>query len=185
MRKKAFIYCAILFTLLLMNAFCYAEDLRTYLREKMNIRLTLPAGVVLVPQVEQEEVDYQFAFRYPNKDYEIRCSFWPLDHFNGDAPSIPFFVDDILFNIAQDESNVGPMHSFSEEDTKAHFGADIGAISTITGEASLFSKGFKYVDVMFFIKVNSGLAIIFMLYNDPEVKSEQEYIAAYHCIFFD
>ena len=110
----------VLFILIFMNVFCEAEDLRTYLKEKMNIRVTLPHGVVLVPQIEQEEVDYQFAFRYPNKDYEIRCSFWPIDYFDGDAPAIPFFVDCILFNIAQDESNVGQIYSFSDEDTKYH-----------------------------------------------------------------
>jgi hypothetical protein len=161
--------------------------------KRMRVTFELPEGACTVPVPDQRDVICQLAYRFPERRYEVRCSFFPLEHIAAQAQGcaiedyVPMFTVLVLMCIAQEDIYCGRMVELPEESVQREFGADHGVSALLKGGSSEFSRGYRYVVVNSFYKKDRGVVNVYFLYDDPEDLDMDsfEYARAYYCFSFE
>ncbi len=165
-----------------------SQDLESCLSE-MRIALSIPPDAAQVPQVEQEEVTYQYAFCLSEPLIETRISLFPVSYFSKsdwDANMLNIitgFSLAVMLNIAQDESNFGFTQPLIDGDAE-EYGADMGVLLIMKGKTSSFSANYNYVVSYGLMKKESGIVYIFLLLNDLSLISHDSFNRARRCFRF-
>lgn len=169
----------------------------TKLLDRGKMTFLRPEGLVEVPTIDNEQMNYEYALKYPDKNYEVRYAIRPLDIIMKEyqesiknkkegetilhpnkycSPSLQATVLNIsggqLPNIAQ----------FDNEAVKNEFNADWGA-TTFVEVGEEFGQSYKYCVVVAIHKDDTGDAYIFFL-SDTKVDFEKNMQAAFHSLRF-
>jgi len=160
---------------------------------RMKVTLELPEGACRVPVPEQSDVVCQLAYRLPERSYEVRCSFFPIEHIAAQAQGstvedyVPMFTVLLLMCIAREDIYLGRMVELPEQSVKREFGADHGLTALLKGGSSEFSRGYRHVVVNSFYKKDRGIVNVYFLYDGPEDLDMDsfEYARAYYCFRFE
>ena len=147
----------------------------------------------MLPLPEQSDVICQLAYRLPGRRYEVRGSFFPMEHIAAQAQGsaiddyVQIFTVLLLRCIAQQEMYCSRVVELPEHSVKREFGADHGLTALLKGGNSEFSRGYRYVVVNSLYKRDSGIVNIYFLYNDPaDLDMDSfEYARAYYCFTFE
>lgn len=140
-----------------------------------------PAGLIEVEPVKNSQMLYQYALKFPDKNFEVRYTVRPLDsivnQYNdwlknkkaGSARIDPnkmhatvFYA--IMMNIS-DGSRPPQIRAFDSVAVKKEFNADWGATGVCVPGGD-FAKGYKYCEVVTIHKNNVGDAYCFYLSDD-------------------
>lgn len=151
------------------------------LLNRAQITFTPPAGLIEVEPVKNSQMLYQYALKFPDKDFEVRYTVRPLDSMvsqyndwlknkkTGSARIDPnkmhaavFYA--IMMNISGG-SRPPQIKPFDSIAVKKEFNADWGAVGVCIPSGD-FAKGYKYCNVVTIHKDNVGDAYYFYLSND-------------------
>jgi hypothetical protein len=194
MAKRGASFLAAGVLLLLFSATGPSPDLELdRVLQRMKVTLELPEAAYTVPIPEQSDVICQLAYRLPDRDYEVRCSFFPIEHIADQAQGsaiedyVPMFTVLVLMCIAQEEIYLGRMVELPEDSVRREFGADHGLSALLKGNSCEFSRGYRHVLVNSFYKKERGIVNVYFLYDDPEDLDMDsfEYAGAYYCFSFE
>jgi hypothetical protein len=169
----------------------------TKLLDRGKMTFLRPDGLVEVPTIENEQMNYEYALKYPDKNFEVRYAIRPLDIIMKEyqesiknkkegetilhpnkycSPSLQATVLNIsggqLPNIAQ----------FDSDAVKTEFNADWGA-TTFVELGEEFGQSYKYCVVVAIHKDDTGDAYIFFL-SDTKVDFDKNMQTAFHSLRF-
>jgi len=191
----------VLFGLLFLGLTSFQEKKlpRTFskLLDRGKMTFTKPDGLTEVPTIENEQMNYEYALKYTDKNFEVRYAIRPLDIIMKEyqesiknkkegesilhpnkycSPSLQATVLNIsggqLPNISQ----------FDNEAVKNEFNADWGA-TTFVAVGEEFGQSYKYCVVVAIHKDDIGDAYIFFL-SDTKVDFDKNMQTAFHSLRF-
>lgn len=144
------------------------------------MNFTMPDGVKECKIIENDDMEYDYALKYPDKDFEVRYSIRPIRYKNyaNEAmkneieSQIPFrnssygiILQTVVLNISGGiEYDV---QAFDKDAVKMEFNADWGA-TTFVKLNSEFGKGYKYCMIVTIHKNDFADAYYFYLSNSME-----------------
>jgi len=166
-------------------------ELESVLR-RMKVELELPAGASTVAAPDQRDVLCQLAYRFPDRRYEVRMSFFPIEYISDQAQGcaiedyVPMFTVLVLMCIAREDIYFGRMIELPEHSVRKEFGADHGLTALLKGGSSEFSRGYRHVVVNSFYRSDRGVVNVYFLYDHPSDLDMDsfEYARAYYCFTF-
>jgi hypothetical protein len=162
------------------------------LRE-MDVSLALPEHIEMVPPTEQEDVEYQVAFRFTGASYEVRMSLFPQSWLvrqscDGDIDQyVPLFTMGLLASIAKDSMYFCKSADLPGPTVRKEFGADRGMTALVKGNKSDFGKGYTHIALALLYKADAGVVVLYFLYSDPkELEMDGlDFGQAYYCFRFN
>jgi hypothetical protein len=168
-----------------------AVNLDDALRD-MNVALNLPQNIEMIPIVDQDDLEYQLAFRITGGKYEVRISFFPMSSLvrmsgNGDIDRyVPLLSMGLLAAVSKESLYFCKTAELPGPTVRKEFGADSGMTALVNGNKSDFGKGYRLVAVAFLYKSGKGVVVVSFLYNEPrELNMESlEFSQAYYCFQF-
>jgi hypothetical protein len=171
---------------------CGAIELQQALAE-MDVSLELPASIEMVEPVDQEDVDYQLAFRFIGARYEVRMSLFPQSWLvrqscDGDIEQyVPLFTLGLAASIAKDGMSFSRSADLPPATVRREFGADRGMTALLKGNRSDFGRGYSHIAVALLYKIEAGIVALYFLYNEPgELEMEGlDFGRAYYCFRFN
>ena len=160
--------------------------------EEMGVEFRLPEGAEAAPLAEQADVVVQVAFAFPGGKYEVRCAFYPVSFLGRECRGtdidryVPVFAVGVMACIAKGGLASGRMSELPPESVRREFRADSGMTALLPGEQSDFSRGYRFVVATVLYRRGVGVAIVFLLYNDPaDLEMEgRRFADAYYCFRF-
>jgi hypothetical protein len=173
-------------------AHCGEVDLGEALAE-MNVSLELPGGIEMVPPCQQDDVEYQLAFRFAGARYEVRMSLFPQSWLvrqscDGDIDQyVPLFTMGLAAGIAKEGMYFSKAADLPPAVVRREFGADRGMTALLKGNRSDFARGYSHVALALLYKANAGVVALFFLYNEPsDLEMEGlDFGRAYYCFRFN
>jgi hypothetical protein len=171
---------------------CQAAGLKDTL-EEMGVSLALPQSIEMIPPVDQNDVEYQVAFRFTDASYEVRISLFPESYLlrqsgYGDVGRyVPLFSMGLLAAIARDNLYFCKTADLPGPTVSKEFGADHGMTALVKGNKSDFGKGYAYIAIAFLYKAGKGAVVVSFLYNDPRDLNMDglDFSQAYYCFRFN
>jgi hypothetical protein len=167
------------------------------LLERASMKFDEPTGYKRINPIENNQMNYEIAYKHPTKRFEVRYAIRPMDNLlkehqireksknKGDINIHPnkwykSVFEATILNISGGQL---PEYSiFDKEAVKREFNADWGATVGVTLEKE-FGQGYKYCLVVFIHKDNLGDAFVFYLYDNKDLISE-EMMPVFHNLKF-
>jgi hypothetical protein len=160
------------------------------------MNLNIPTGFVESKIIENDDMGYEYAIKYPNKDFELRYAVRPIRYkvyandtirnemegqraFRNSAYATIFKT--VMFNITAGVEY--KIQAFDATAVKNEFNADSGATSFVELKSD-FGKGFKYCMMVTIHKDDVADAYYFYLSNSKEDFSENMK-PLFHTLRFD
>jgi hypothetical protein len=192
MRRRRKVLVFLVDLLVAGDLWCQAVSLDDALR-KMDVRLDLPENIEMVPIVEQDDLEYQLAFRFTGGGYEVRISLFPMSSLarmsgNGDIGRyVPLLSMGLLAAIAKESLYVFKTAELPGPTVRKEFGADSGMTALVKGNKSDFGRGYAHIALAFLYKAGKGVVVVSILYNEPrDLKMDGlEFSQAYYCFRFN
>lgn len=170
----------------------------TRLLDRGKMSFLRPDGLVEVPTIENEQMNYEYALKYPDKNFEVRYAIRPLDILlkeyqkslkkkkEGETILHPnkYYSPSLQATVLNISGGQLPdISQFDKEAVKNEFNADWGATTFVTvGEE--FGQAYKYCVVVAIHKDDIGDAYIFFL-SDTKVDFDKNMQTAFHSLRFD
>lgn len=194
--KKGLVFILILTTILYFNAI--GQNLQEFKSQLIDcgMNLTIPSGFEESKIIENDDMEYEYAIKYPDKDFELRYATRPITYktYSNDSlkkeieDQIPFrnsqygiILETIVLNITGGVDY--EIQEYGKDDVKIEFNADWGAV-TFVNLNSEFGKGFKYCMIVAIHKDYVADAYYFYLANSKENFSENME-PLFHTLRFD
>jgi len=153
------------------------------LLKRANMTFDMPSGLVEAEIIDNYQMGYQYALKYPDKKFEVRYSINPLDNdleryeegLKEDGTSTALHPNDyyrssiyaIIANVSDGKVQSPDFVTFPKESVKKEFNADWGATMMIeVGET--FGQDYKYCLIVALHKDNQADAYYFYLGDNPE-----------------
>jgi len=160
------------------------------------MNVTIPSGFVESKIIENDDMGYEYAIKYPDKDFELRYATRPIKYkiYSNDSlkkeieDQIPFrnsqygtILETIVLNITGGVDY--KIQAFDKDAVKKEFNADWGATIFVNLNSD-FGKGFKYCMIVAIHKDDVADAYYFYLANSKENFSENMN-PLFHTLKFD
>jgi hypothetical protein len=142
----------------------------------MGVSLDLPEDIELLPVVQQDDVEYQLAFRFTGAGDEVRISLFPQSWLvrqscDGDIDAyLPLFAMGLLAAMAKDSLSFCRSADLPDPIVRKEF-----------------SRGYTHIAVAFLCKAGSGVVAVSFLYNEPREHQMEglDFSQAYCCFRFN
>lgn len=158
------------------------------LLDRAHMSFLYPEGLVGVPCIENAQMNYDFALKYPDHNFEVRYAVRPLDslliQYNEEASKGATTINpnqwcDAMFkatllNIGMGGPATGELpeiSAFPAEAVRGEFGADWGAVAFVMLGPEFGGSTYKYCLAMTIHRDNVGDAYIFYLSDDNQTMS--------------
>ncbi len=156
-----------------------------------------PEGLIFVKPIENRQMNYEYAVKYPDKNFEVRYAIRPLDELikahnekeakkkPGDINIHPNKLYKSLLQVNTLNISGGEMPevtNFGKEAVIKEFNADWGAASFVE-VGKEFGQEYKYCMLVALHKDNVADAYIFYL-SDTEENFDELIFPAYHSLRF-
>jgi len=176
----------------------YGQNLEefTYLLENCGMNFKRPEGVVESPVINNPDMLYEYALKYPDKDFEVRYSIRPITNRNYANDSVKTQMEGlrtfrntqyetvlkaVVFNVSG--GSAAGVQPFDKPAVNKEFNADWGGM-TFFEMNSEFGKGFTYCMVVAIHKKDAADAYCFYLSNSKEMLMEYAQ-PLFHSLRFD
>jgi hypothetical protein len=170
-------------------------DFKSLLNET-GLNITIPAGFIESKIIDNDDMGYEYAIKYPDRDFELRYSIRPIkykqyanDTVRNEMESQRGFrntqyvtiLHTIILNITGGVDYT--VQAFDPQAVKNEFNANWGA-TTFVELNSDFGKGFKYCMIVTIHKKDVADAYYFYLSNTKE-KFSENMEPLFHTLKFD
>nr|WKN36035.1 hypothetical protein K4G66_27085 [Tunicatimonas sp. TK19036] len=175
------------FGFLLLTSFIYTDFSGEFkkLLYRTNMSLKEPKGLTITNPIKNEQMNWELAYKHPEKRFEVRYAIRPMDTHLKDYQmskanegSISIHpnkwykssFEATLLNISGGQL---PYYSaFDPEAVKNEFNADWGAVTMVNVDEE-FGQDYDYCFLVFIHRDNFGDAYIFYLADDKETLNEE------------
>lgn len=173
---RSFFVVILLFCVYL-NGFTQSlPEFRTMLKD-YGMNITIPDGFTETKVIPNDDMEYDYAIKYPDRDFELRYAIRPILYktYANDTirkeiegqrlfrnASYGMILETIILNITGGKEY--QCHAFDKKSVKTEFNADWGATSFLELNSG-FGKGYKYCMIVTIHKDNVADAYYFYLSN--------------------
>jgi len=181
MKRLGFIFLMVLIPVIAM-----AEILRIpFKAEEFDVDILKYTHMLLIDNPSSKQLDTYYTFTNKRKNYQIRYTFFKQTEMNYQniRMAYSFFILPIIINIAGYEE-VGIPNNFNDDNVKNEFNGDFGNTITIKNPKSDFGKGYKYIMLNFYYKINQGIVVQSILFNDLSFLKSKDLLEIYHSFKF-
>jgi hypothetical protein len=137
--------------------------------DSCGMKLNIPEGLVECKIIENRDMLYDYAVKYPDKDLELRYALRPMKEeeksFRNKSQAAIFQA--IIFNLTQ---KTAKFQAFPPDNVKHEYNADWGAFAVVELN-SKFGEGYKYCMILAIHKLDVADAYYFFLSNTKEAFS--------------
>ena len=192
-------FLGLLLGLILLTNFTISDLPKEFveLLDRAKMKFTEPNGYKRNDPIENEQMNYELAYKHSNKRFEVRYAIRPMDNLlkeynareknknKGDINIHPnkWYKNVFEATILNISGGQLPEYSiFDKEAVKKEFNADWGATVGVT-VGKEFGQDYKYCLVVFIHKDNLGDAYVFYLYDDKDLIGE-EMMPIFHSLKF-
>lgn len=170
----------------------------TKLLDRGKMTFSKPNGFIEVPTIENDQMNYEYALKYPDKNFEVRYAIRPLDiamkeykksiknKKEGELILHPnkYYSPSLQATVLNISGGQLPtITQFDKHAVKNEFNADWGATTFVTvGEE--FGQSYKYSVVVAIHKDDIADAYIFFL-SDTKVDFDKNMQTAFHSLRFN
>ncbi len=119
---------------------------------------------------KKETQNYKYAFSSKNSDYELRYIFFTqvkdFDSFKEYKESANLITLDTISKIIGEQADMSMITSYSDDDVKNEFKADILMIANVEGAKTDYIEDYEYIMISIFFKRGVGIVFQTIQYND-------------------
>jgi len=182
MRTKLFTIGFLFFSL---SSFAGEKELPKFFSDiliKANMTFEMPKGLIETTVIENQQMNYEFAIKYPDKKFEVRYAIRPLgsmiedykmkiknqkpgDSFADPNKMYPASLQAIAYNISG--GKLAKSAEFDKTSVKEEFNADWGS-TTFVEVNNTFSQGYKYCMMVAIHKDDCADAYIFFMTDNKD-----------------
>lgn len=172
--------------MIMLNLSGFGQNLKEFnsLLDNCGMHVNIPAGFVESKIIQNDDMNYEYAIKYPDKDFELRYSIRPIrykkygnvklkEEMESQRPfrnsSYGIILQTVILNITGGVEY--HFQAFDKDAVKNEFNADWGA-TTFVELKSDFGKGFKYCMIVTIHKDDVADAYYFYLSNTKDKFSE-------------
>ena len=188
----------LIFAIIMLNLNGFGQNLNEFktILDDCGMNVNIPDGFVESKIIENDDMNYEYAIKYPDKDFELRYSIRPIRYkkYANDTvknemesqrsfrnSSYGIILETVILNITGGvKYNV---QAFDKDAVKSEFNADWGA-TTFVELKSEFGKGFKYCMIVTIHKDDVADAYYFYLANSKD-KFSENMDPLFHSLRFD
>ena len=189
---------SLIIAMIMLNLNGFGQNLKEFksILDDCGMNVNIPKGFVESKIIENNDMSYEYAIKYPDKDFELRYSIRPIRYkkYANDTvknemegqrafrnSSYGIILKTVILNITGGiEYDV---QAFDKAAVKSEFNADWGA-TTFVELKSEFGKGFKYCMIVTIHKDDVADAYYFYLANSKD-KFSENMDPLFHTLRFD
>ncbi len=154
--------------------------------EEFEVEIIQYPHMIAADNPESEQLDTRYTFTNKDETYQVRYTFFKQTNNEPDYTKmkIPYrlLIMPVIFNIAgHDNYNVS---DFRDLDVLFEFNGSFGSTVFIRDPDSDFGRGYAYLMINFYYKVNQGIVAQSILFNDLSFAASQEFIDVFHSFKF-
>ena len=126
--------------------------------------------MILMDKSAYKDTDTVYAFTNQNNDFELRYAFYVQTDTEVEniRRTFALFVIPLINNAAGYEVDLNEIELYDDKDVAKEYNGDIGVSAFIPDPPPEYSGGYAYMLVSFFYKMNQGIVMQTILFNDIE-----------------
>jgi hypothetical protein len=180
MKKLVFI-----FLMVLMPVIAKAEVVGIpFIPEEFDVDIFQYPHMILIDNPFSEQLDTYYTFTNKNLDYQIRYTFFKQTEMDYQNIRMAYGVCilSVIWNVAGYEE--GGITNFNDNAVKDEFNGDFGSTVFIQYPKSDFGKGYKYIMLNFYYKINQGIVVQSILFNNLNFIHSENFLDIFHSFRF-
>ena len=180
MKKMSFV-----FLFAFMSVFVMAEIAGIpFAPEEFDVDIFQYPHMLLIDNPQSEQLDTYYTFTNSDLNYQIRYSFFKQTEMNYQNIRLAFgfFVFPVIWNVAGYEE-MG-ISNFNDGDVENEFYGDFGSTTFIQNPKSDFGDGYKFILMNFYYKINQGIVVQSILFNDLGFIQNEDFMDIFHSFRF-
>jgi len=153
--------------------------------EEFDVDILQHPNMLLIDNPPSVQLDTYYTFTNARKNYQIRYTFFKQTEMDYQDIRLAYiaFILPVILNVAGHEEVGAPNH-FYDSDVKKEFNGDFGSTVTIKNPKSDFSKGYRYIMLNFYYKINQGIVVQSILFNDVSFLTSKDLLEIFHSFKF-
>jgi len=188
----------LIIVLIILNINAFGQNLKEFksMLDDCGMNINIPNGFIESVIIDNDDMGYEYAIKYPDKDFELRYAIRPIRYKNYANDTIrdemenqrPFrnssygmILSTVILNVTGGVDY--EVQEFDKDAVKKEFNADWGA-TTFVELNSDFGKGFKYFMIVTIHKDDIADAYYFYHSNSKE-KFSENMDPLFHTLRFD
>jgi hypothetical protein len=180
MKRMVFVFLMVLIPLVAKSEIAEIP----FVPEEFDIDIFQFPHMLLIDNPSSEQLDTYYTFTDNISSYQIRYTFFKQTQI--DYPNIQtaysFFIFPIIWNVAGYEEE--RISNFNVNDVKNEFNGDFGSTVFIQNPKSDFGEDYKYILLNFYYKINQGIVVQSILFNDLNFLQNQYFMEIFHSFKF-
>jgi len=174
------------FLLAVISTGVQAQDLPFAIGGDFDVDIIQYPHMVLVDNPESDSFGTACIFLDSGGNYELRYSLFAQTEYNAANihRSFALFVIPIIYSAAGFEVDLNEVELYDEQDVADAFNGDIGVSAFIQDPISEYASGYRYMLLSFFCKINQGILMQTILFDDIEFAGTNEFMEISHSFSF-
>jgi len=155
-----------------------------FVPEEFDVDIFQYEHMLLIDNPKSEQLDVYYTFTDKEANYQIRYSFFKQTNKNDPNIRLAYEVMlfPVVFNVAGYEETGSS--NFNDNDVQAEFNGDFGSTVFIQNPKSDFGEGYKYIILNFYYKLNQGIVVQSILFNDLNFIQTRHFLDIYYSFKF-
>ena len=172
--------------LIAVSPFTQAQDLPFTIGGDFDVDIIQYPHMILIDNPASDSFGTVCTFADSDGNYELRYSLFAQTEYNAANihRSFALFVIPIINSAAGFEVDLNEVELYDEQDVADEFNGDIGVSVFIQDPLSEYSSGYRFMLLSFFCKINQGILMQTILFDDIEFAGTSEFLEISHSFSF-
>ena len=151
-----------------------------FIPEEFDVDIFQYPHMILIDNPISDQLDTYYTFTNAKSEYQIRYTFFKQTEKNYQNIRMAYgvFILPVIWNVAGFEET--RIINFNDSDVKDEFNGDFGSTVFIQNPKSDFGKGYKYIMINFYYKINQGIIVQSLLFNDLNFVQNEYFLDIFH-----
>jgi len=176
------IFFFLVFMFIAVSPGAQAQDLPFAIGGEFDVEIIQYPHMILVDTPASDSFGTVCTFLDSGGNYELRYSLFAQTEHNAANihRSFALFVIPIIYSAAGFEVDLNEVELYDEQDVADEFNGDIGVSVFIQDPLSEYSSGYRFMLLSFFCKINQGILMQTILFDDIDFAGKAEFLEISH-----
>jgi len=180
------IFFLFVFLLIALSPGAHAQDLPFAIGGDFDVDIIQYPHMILVDNPAFDSFGTACTFFDSGGNYELRYSLFAQTEYNtaNIHRSFALFIIPVINSAAGFEVDLNEVELYDEQDIADEFNGDIGVSVFIQDPPSEYGSGYRFMLLSFFCKINQGILMQAILFDDIEFAGTSEFLEISHSFSF-
>jgi hypothetical protein len=163
-----------------------AQDLPFAIGGEFDVEIIQYPHMILVDNPESDSFGTACVFFDSGGNYELRYSLFAQTEYNvvNIQRSFAQYIIPVIYSAAGFEVDLNEVELYDEQDVADEFNGDIGVSVFIQDPPSEYGSGYQFMLLSFYYKINQGILMQAILFDDIEFAGTSEFLEISHSFSF-